>query len=177
MTDRCQQLVDEARRAIVRQAQVRFDVLLDFCESPIERVVLAQLLLDGFDGPPFTCGDLDDLDACIDLAESVLFTRYKALLRMPMAHYVLVVQGTWRDKYRSDFTLLNLRYEKCKVWVELDGHDFHERTPEQAERDKSRDRDLVFEGWTVMRFTGREVVRSPTSVVGEIRAMCERLAR
>lgn len=41
--------------------------------------------------------------------------------------------------------------------VECDGHEFHERTKEQASRDKSRDRHLLMEGWPVMRFTGSEI--------------------
>lgn len=41
--------------------------------------------------------------------------------------------------------------------VELDGHDFHERTKEQAQRDKERDRNLTRAGYKVMRFTGSEV--------------------
>jgi REase_MTES_1575 len=43
--------------------------------------------------------------------------------------------------------------------VECDGHDFHEKTKEQAEHDKKRDRDLQSMGWSVARFTGAEIVR------------------
>lgn len=41
--------------------------------------------------------------------------------------------------------------------VECDGHDFHERTKEQAARDKSRDRDLLRRGIATVRFTGSEL--------------------
>jgi very-short-patch-repair endonuclease len=43
--------------------------------------------------------------------------------------------------------------------VECDGHDFHERTKEQAARDRSRDRRLQEVGHTVFRFTGAELYR------------------
>lgn len=46
-----------------------------------------------------------------------------------------------------------------KIAIELDGHDFHERTREQAERDKSRDRLLQSDGWIVLRFAGSEIWR------------------
>lgn len=54
------------------------------------------------------------------------------------------------------------------VAVELDGHEFHERTKEQAERDKRRDRDLQALGWRVARFTGSQVLRDVLGVADEI---------
>jgi very-short-patch-repair endonuclease len=45
--------------------------------------------------------------------------------------------------------------------VECDGHAFHEKTPEQARRDKSRDRELLIKGYPVMRFTGSEIHQRP----------------
>lgn len=44
-----------------------------------------------------------------------------------------------------------------QVAIECDGHAFHERTKEQAARDKSRDRALSRAGWIVLRFTGAEL--------------------
>ncbi len=44
--------------------------------------------------------------------------------------------------------------------IECDGHDFHERTKEQAQRDKKRDRELQAAGYKVFRFTGSEIWRS-----------------
>jgi len=62
-----------------------------------------------------------------------------------------------RDRQiRLDFALLS---STAKIAVELDGHDFHERTKEQAIRDKSRDRELQLLGWKVVRFAGSEVCR------------------
>jgi len=52
--------------------------------------------------------------------------------------------------------------------VECDGHDFHERTKEQAARDRSRDRALQAAGYTVMRFTGSELYRDPMKCVREV---------
>lgn len=47
------------------------------------------------------------------------------------------------------------------VLVECDGHDFHERTKEQAKRDRQRDRDLQRAGFQVFRFTGSEIFADP----------------
>ena len=45
--------------------------------------------------------------------------------------------------------------------VECDGHDFHERTKEQAARDRARDRDAQLIGHSLFRFTGSEIHRDP----------------
>lgn len=81
--------------------------------------------------------------------------------------------GTWlqpsltigRGLIRLDFAILSAT---AKVAVELDGHDFHERTKEQAIRDKSRDRELQMLGWKAVRFTGAEVWRDPERCCFEI---------
>lgn len=45
--------------------------------------------------------------------------------------------------------------------IECDGHEFHEKTKEQAARDKARDRELSALGHRVVRFTGSEIWRDP----------------
>jgi very-short-patch-repair endonuclease len=52
--------------------------------------------------------------------------------------------------------------------IELDGHAFHEKTKDQAEKDKARERDLMAMGWTLLRFTGREVWRDPFVILDDI---------
>ncbi len=64
-----------------------------------------------------------------------------------------------------------------KIIVELDGHDFHERTPEQAQSDKSRDRELQSLGWMVLRYTGREVLRAPVECLHETERLLEAKSR
>lgn len=75
--------------------------------------------------------------------------------------------------YRLDFAI-EVRLPNGSIrWiaVECDGHDFHERTPEQATRDKKRDRDLSLEGFTVLRFTGKEIYANPFEKAAEIEAL------
>lgn len=65
-------------------------------------------------------------------------------------------------KYRLDFHVsCTLEGESYKFAIECDGHDFHEKTKEQVARDKSRERDLISAGYTVIRFTGSELWKSP----------------
>lgn len=55
-----------------------------------------------------------------------------------------------------------------KLIVECDGHDFHERTKEQAARDRSKDRRAVLAGVDCFRFTGSEIWRDPWACAEEI---------
>jgi very-short-patch-repair endonuclease len=54
-----------------------------------------------------------------------------------------------------------------KIAVEIDGH-WHEKTPEQVEKDKQRERSLVAAGYTVLRFSAREVFSDPARCVAEV---------
>lgn len=63
--------------------------------------------------------------------------------------------------HRVDFLVLHVKPGGgyAGIIVECDGHDFHERTKEQAASDKSRDRELQSHGFHVLRFTGSEIWR------------------
>lgn len=45
--------------------------------------------------------------------------------------------------------------------IECDGHDFHEKTKEQARKDKLKDRTLEERDLHIIRFTGSEITRDP----------------
>lgn len=72
--------------------------------------------------------------------------------------------------YRVDFLLLHLsgpgRF--TGIAIECDGHAFHERTKLQAERDKTRDRELQKLGYRILRYTGSEIWRDAFKCAHEI---------
>lgn len=70
--------------------------------------------------------------------------------------------------YRLDFAFVG---ESFALAVEADGHDYHERTKAQAEHDRTRDRAMQAEGWTVMRFTGSEIYRNAEKCAAEVEAV------
>ena len=91
---------------------------------------------------------------------------YPALMVLPQAQI---------GKHRVDFLILASDHRqsiKEPTWrtlvVECDGHEFHERTPDQATRDKRRDRDLQLAGHQVFRFSGRDIWRNPMFCVDQI---------
>ncbi len=66
------------------------------------------------------------------------------------------------SRYRVDFILKDAR-----LIIELDGHEYHS-TKEQLEKDVIRQRYLSRAGYSVIRFTGREINRNPASCVSEV---------
>lgn len=78
--------------------------------------------------------------------------------------------------YKLDFAIVRDGAD-TGVAIELDGHDFHERTKEQAQHDKSRDRKLQAAGWRVLRFTGSEVWKDPAKCVREAISLADALRR
>lgn len=81
-------------------------------------------------------------------------------------HYrLLVLPQAQVAGWRTDFLICAIQDGHAgkskwrKVIVECDGHDFHERTKEQAAKDRSRDREAQMAGIHILRFTGSELWR------------------
>lgn len=72
--------------------------------------------------------------------------------------------------YRVDFLLGFNKYPALRdaIVIECDGHQWHEKTKEQAANDKARDRYLSGEVGRVLRFTGSEIYRSPGACWAEV---------
>jgi very-short-patch-repair endonuclease len=75
-----------------------------------------------------------------------------------------------RGEYRVDFELAyHPRGGPLKTMViECDGHEFHDRSVEQATRDRRRDRRFLAEGTPTFRFTGWEITRNAGACADEI---------
>ncbi len=67
------------------------------------------------------------------------------------------------SKYRLDFAI-----PEHMIAVELDGHEFHEKTKEQVTYRNQRDRHLQAAGWTVFHFSGSELYRGQIEVVAAV---------
>ena len=75
-----------------------------------------------------------------------------------------VAPGCWVDRYQSDF-LLDVKTPRSKRIVrgtlECDGHNYHDRTPEQASHDRARDRQFQDQGIYVLRYTATDIAEDP----------------
>lgn len=85
--------------------------------------------------------------------------------------YAYVCPQARVGEYRVDYLIAAKASTSTKIYrviVECDGHEFHEKTKEQAARDKKRDRTLTNSGFTVFRFTGSEIFRDPQKCADEV---------
>ena len=128
--------------------------------SAIEEAMLAELARCA--GPQAASPGMGDLleseGLPIALAVAV-FGRWIVLRELPV------------DQYRLDFAVIGGCVSTWRIAVECDGHNYHERTKEQAAHDRRRDRHLQRHGWHVMRFTGSEIFRDVRGCVAEVLAL------
>jgi very-short-patch-repair endonuclease len=172
MQDRPSEIVElavkQAKDLAEALARSSIDMAFERCESPIEKALVPALLLSAIAVDEFlyssnvianhlTFRGLEEADYVVSRARN----SYGAVIFCQPE-----VAG-----YRGDFAVLAYSKEpllKVSVIVECDGHDFHEKTKEQAERDKRRDREIMAAGYRVMRFTGAEIWRDPFRVAIEV---------
>lgn len=129
----------------------------EHCGSPIETIVLAAL--------SFGCA--------MDIWNSLGLSRFKLTVTKRLDEFpidigsiVVLPQYPW-NSFRIDFAV-GWESRTPLFFIECDGHQFHERTPEQAEKDRSRDRVIQQAGIPIIRFTGREIYRDPFKCAAEI---------
>lgn len=171
-------LAEFADRA-ARQAKEKFEFRLEMsskdCESPIEKLMLAALLVANSDA----CNSSNGI--IVYGAERFPAVRELFLKgdwnRMEARHCSIAPQFEIGE-YRVDFCLSfsGDNDDECRfsIVVECDGHEWHERTPAQAQRDKARDRAIQAEGFLIMRFTGSEIWRDAQRCADEVFKAAER---
>jgi very-short-patch-repair endonuclease len=121
--------------------------MLEKAESPIERLLVIHLY-----------------------KESQKFDWYYEQLDLEVDFYQQYPIDVGDKKYRADFMLYGIDKKsgkKVEIVIECDGHEFHEKTKEQAARDKSRDRDIQGTGAYVIRFSGSEIWKNPSKCAKE----------
>lgn len=145
--------------------------LAQFCESPIE-VRLVEALAAAFTGLEEAGMLLDGLAPCAYEAYRNISAGIASAYLIPQAE----IEGAdltddWR--IRVDFLLVCGRSRSFrKVFaIECDGHEWHEKTKEQVARDKLRDRRLVLDGITPIRFSGSEIHRDADACARYIRSL------
>ena len=94
---------------------------------------------------------------------NTIFVETQAQLEGWRVDFLISVYGDWA---RVSEPQRNEGWRR--LIVECDGHDFHERTKEQAARDRSRDRWAQMNDIEVFRFTGSEIWRDPWGCAKQI---------
>lgn len=146
---------DQLRSAAFKRWLEREAALKAVCESPIEiglARMVAAIWVETLGGPLtiLTGAQLKDSPG-------------------PAEGLTIVAQchvGKWRVDFL--FVVKVPKGPPVYVVVECDGHEFHERTKEQAARDRSRDREMLLMGYRVIRFTGSEIHNNPMDCAEEV---------
>ncbi|KJR97976.1 MAG: hypothetical protein VR68_11775 [Peptococcaceae bacterium BRH_c4a] len=117
---------------------------INFCESPIEQLMMLAIRSQKGKYLALT----DDGEIIVRQQEEIKINK---------------------EKFRVDF-LIQARVGKRrhKIIVECDGHIFHEKTREQAMKDKRRARLLTLEGYIVLHYTGSEIWGNPFGCAREV---------
>lgn len=76
-----------------------------------------------------------------------------------------------KKTYRVDFLIpvVYKNQENKQFVIECDGHEFHQKTKEQVEKDNTRMRDLQKAGYEIIRFSGTEIWHKPYKCACEAR--------
>lgn len=118
--------------------------------SPIEKLLLVALMT--------RAGVLHASRGVVGIAVSRSDEQTEAFQRSLIPRALIVRTQKQLPGWRVDFLVLVQSGAGWKsLIVECDGHDFHERTKEQAAKDRARDRNAQMAGHAVFRFTGSEI--------------------
>ena len=131
-----------------------FGRALDRCESFIERQFLVALL--------FTEQFTFDVPRDVGIAED--------------ADGVILGQQIPVNGWHIDFAMRKRGWDG-RIAIELDGHRFHNLTPEMVKKERVRERDIVMAGFRIIRFTSNEVMNDPLSVARQARHIVMTLSR
>lgn len=153
--EKLREIIGGGTQRVARQWEDRCYDLVLRTDSPIEGILLAALYKDHH-LHPFS------LTFAGRVSEPEPFVMGR----------VTVYQQALIPPYRVDFLIDDCSSPQKSnhrlIVVECDGHDFHERTKEQARRDKARDRFLQSVGCRVLRFIGSEIWAESERCAAEI---------
>lgn len=131
----------------INKACQHMEQLCSVIESPIEELMLYGLILSAQE----EVGDIGFVVNGSTFGDCGLG-----------AEFIVIEPQAKIENYRADFLLTYKSsfhgFEKDRqLIVECDGHDFHDKTKQQASRDKERDREMKKLGYEVFRFTGSDI--------------------
>lgn len=122
--------------------------LIADCESPIE-----ELFVTAF----YSNGAKEEIETIFDyfFGENPILT---SSTQMKFGRYRVdfAIKIKWNDGSISLYA------------IELDGHEFHEKTKEQVMKGNVRDRFFISKGITILHFSGSEVYNNPDGCIESV---------
>jgi uncharacterized protein DUF559 len=162
-------ICDKAKQIIREMSEERnreISAFLEQCESPVEQILVAAI----YDSWRVIVNTHHNRLQC---SLPAIYPAYDGIFDV----YIELQKSihTLSREYRADLYMFLTRFWVNgaqpmwgKLVIEVDGHDFHDRTKQQASYDRERDRELTLEGHRVIRFTGSDVFNDPYKCVEDI---------
>lgn len=170
------EVCDKAREVIRAGNRLRNEAigdLLMLCESPVEQILLATLY-------NYWHADVHRELKRLQFLFPGNYPAWSGLFTVCVEPQKTIRTELGGGNYRVDFYLYLTRFrhhsarpedcwpEMARLVVEVDGHDFHDRSKAQASYERKRQRDLTLEGYRVIRFTGSDVFNNPEECAEDI---------
>jgi hypothetical protein len=161
-----------------RERMENLDKLLRLCESPVEQILLAAVF-DRWN--PDVNPERNRLECYLPAH----YPDWDGIFMLYCEPQKVIKLCLFDNTYRADLYFYISRYRRSKqerypelahLVVEVDGHDFHDRTKRQASYDRKRDRELTLNGYPVIRFTGSDVYNDPSWCAEQIDLQINELA-
>lgn len=152
---------EEAAQGASRAYMSTFERMRKKCQSPIEEMLLAGII-------SVASGETSFSD------RSYTWPEYP---RVPFDGVYCRLQakvGPYRPDFLFIFQYKSKEENKRFLVVECDGHDYHEKTKEQAKHDKSRDRWMTQNNIQLLRYTGSEIYNDSDGCAEEVCALIEK---
>ena len=153
----CQDLLDEIERAESEGDITKLKALYFHGETQFSTPLTDGILY--FNGNDSWC------ESSIERLFLETFDAIRTKDRNTMLDYYLIPQVEIGN-YRADFELIN--HKDKKIIVECDGHEFHQKSKQQVEKDNQRERDLKKLGYEVVRFSGSEIFKDAEKCVKDL---------
>ena len=149
--------------AYTNKALRHLETLTSTAESPIERAMLFALCIAGHEAAEnvrykkggYLFGDVDAMPDVLTIEPQAQLGEYRV-------DFLLTYEGAVPDfahkrKLKDGMEIPGVKEVTVHLIVECDGHDYHDRSKEQASRDRQRDRELKKLGYEVFRYTGADI--------------------
>lgn len=147
--------------------------LVGAAESPIEQAMLFALTVAAHElasnvryrKGEHVFGDFDDMPDSILIEPQARLGEYR--VDFLLMYHECITDFDRNEKLKDGTEIPGVKDVIAHLIVECDGHDFHDRSKEQASRDRERDRELKKLGYEVFRYTGADIWKSPLGCARE----------
>ena len=159
--------------AYTDKALRHLEQLIGATETPIEQAMLFSLTVAAHDlasnvrykTREHVFGDFDDMPDFLVIEPQAQLGEYR--VDFLLTYQECMPDFDRKEKLKDGTEIPGLKHAIAHLIVECDGHDFHDRSKEQASRDRERDRELKKLGYEVFRYTGSDIWKSPLGCATE----------